>query len=70
MKEQDKFTAGDLSEIEISTMPDRKFKVMIIKLPTGLQKRMEDSSEAFDKDIKNTLSEMKISINKIENTIG
>jgi len=30
MKAQDKITARNLSEMEISNMPDRKFKVMII----------------------------------------
>ena len=36
MKEQDKITAGDLSETEMSNIPDTEFKVMIIKILTGL----------------------------------
>ena len=39
MKEQDKTTARDLSEMEISNMPDREFKVMLIKILTGLEKK-------------------------------
>ena len=39
MKEQDKAMARDLSEIYISKMPDREFKVMIIKILTGLESR-------------------------------
>ena len=31
MKEQDKTTARDLNKREISYMPDRKFKAMVIK---------------------------------------
>ena len=30
-------------------MPDRKFEVMIIKVLTGLEKRMEELSETFNK---------------------
>ena len=41
MKEQAKITAGDLNETEISSMSDREFKVMIIKLLFGLQKRVD-----------------------------
>ena len=44
MKEQDNTTARDLSEMVISSMPDREFKVMVIKILTGLEKRMEDIS--------------------------
>lgn len=49
MKEQDKITAKDLSKMEISNMPDREFKVLIIKILTRLEKRVEDNSEAFNK---------------------
>ena len=50
-------------------MPDREVKVMIIKILTGLQKRVEDISETLDKEIKkNNLSEMKNSTDEIKNT--
>ena len=42
----------DLSEMEISNAPDRKFKVMIIKTLTGLEKRMEDISETLNKELR------------------
>ena len=32
MKEQDRIIARDLRETEISNMPDKKFKVMIINI--------------------------------------
>ena len=38
MKEQSKATARDLSEAHISNMPDREFKVIIIRMLTGLEK--------------------------------
>ena len=37
MKEQYKFTARELNEMEISNMPEREFKIMVIKTLTGLK---------------------------------
>ena len=45
MKEQNKTTARDLNEAEITNMPDREFKVMMIKTFTGLEKRVKDISK-------------------------
>ena len=42
MKKQDKTTARDLRKMEIRDTPDRLFKVMIIKIHTDLEKRVED----------------------------
>ena len=53
MKEQDKTTAArDQSEMEKISMTDREFKVMIINILTGLEKRVEDISETLDTEIK------------------
>ena len=41
MKEHDKATDRDLNEKAISNMPDKEFKVMIIKVLPGLEKRVE-----------------------------
>jgi len=38
MKEQDKAMVRDLSKRDISNMPDRESKVMIIRIITGLEK--------------------------------
>ena len=42
-QEQGKTTARDLSTTEVSNMPDREFIVMIIKILTELEKRIEDT---------------------------
>ena len=42
VKEQDELRAKEQSEMEISNMFYREFKVMVIKILTGLEKRMED----------------------------
>ena len=66
MKEQDNITAGDLSKTQISNIPDTEFKVLIIKILTGLQKRVEDISETLDKEMKDNISEVNNSINEIK----
>lgn len=38
IKEQDKITAIALNEMEMINMPDREFKVKVIKIFTGLEK--------------------------------
>ena len=38
MKEQDKITARELKEMEVSNMPEEEFKVMVIKILTGFDK--------------------------------
>ena len=48
MKNLDKTTARDLSKADI-TMPDREFKVRIIKIFTVLEKRVEDIIETLTK---------------------
>ena len=67
MEEQTKSTGN------LSNMLNTEFKVMIIKILTGLQKktRVEDISDVLDKEIKkNSISEMENSINEIKNTIN
>jgi len=75
VKQQDKITAKELYRTEISNMPDREFKVMIIKIVTGLEERVEDFSETLNtlnkeiENIKKNKSEMKNSVNEIKNTL-
>ena len=53
MKGHDKVTARELNETEISNMPDKELKVMVIKILTQLEKRVKDLSEIFNKEIEN-----------------
>ena len=52
MKEQGKAMARDLSKTDISNMPDGEFKATIIRIPGGLEKRVEDISESLTIEIK------------------
>ena len=48
-KEQDKITAKELNETEINSMPDREYKIIVIKILTGFEKGVEDLSETFNR---------------------
>lgn len=39
--------------MEISTISDKEFKVLIIKMLTALERREEEHSKTFNKDIEN-----------------
>jgi len=54
--------------MEINNMPDREFKVMIVKILTGLKKRVEDIGDTL-KEIKKNQSQLKSTINEIKNTL-
>lgn len=51
MKEKDKAMARDLSKTDINSMPAREFKATIIKILTGLEKRIENISETLTTEI-------------------
>ena len=52
MKDQDKATARDLNETDISNMLDGEFKSVIIRILIGLEKRMEDINKTLTTEIK------------------
>ena len=49
MEEQDKTPGKDPNETEISNLPDKAFKPMVIKMLTKFEKRTEEHSENFNK---------------------
>ena len=54
MKEQDKTPEKQLNEVEISNLPEKEFRIMIVKMIQDLRKRMEAKiekmQEMFNKD--------------------
>ena len=42
MKEQDKLPEEHLSEVEIGNLPEKEFRVMIVKLIQNLKKRIDE----------------------------
>ena len=55
MKEQDKTPEKKLNEVEISNLPEKEFRIMIVKMIQDLGKRMEakieKTQEMFNKDL-------------------
>lgn len=57
MKKQNKITGKELNQKEKINMPNRGFKVIVIKILNGLEKRVEDLSEILNE--KTDLGKMK-----------
>ena len=54
-KEQDKTSEKESNKMEISNLPDKEFKVMIINMLIKLRRRMDESGENFTKVLENIL---------------
>ena len=57
MKEQDKTPEKQLNEVEISNLPEKEFRIMIVKMIQDLGKRTEaktkEMQEMFNKGLEN-----------------
>ena len=55
MKGQDKIPGKQLNEVEIGNLPEKEFRIMIVKMVQNLGKRMEakigEMQEMFTKDL-------------------
>ena len=65
MKEQDKNLQDQINEDEIGNLPEKEFRVMIVKMIQNLRNRMEKIQETFNKD----LEELKSKQTLMNNTI-
>lgn len=69
MKKQDRPSEIELNEIVISNLPDKEFKVKTMKMLIRLERKVDELSEDFNKEIesmkknqgelKNAITEMK-----------
>ena len=66
MKEQGKNLQDQINEDEIGNLPEKEFRVMIVKMIQNLRKRMEKIQETFNKD----LDELKSKQTVMNNTIN
>ena len=83
MMEQDKTPEQQLNEVEIGNLPEKEFRIMIVKIIQDLGKRMEAKidkmQEMFNKDLEelknkqtqmnNTITEMKTTLQGINSRI-
>lgn len=73
LKEQDKMPKKLQNETEINSLPDKEFKVMVIKVLTGLERGVDKLREGFNQEVENTKknqSEPKKTITEMKNTLG
>ena len=66
MKEQGKNPPDQRNEEEISSIPEKEFREMIVKMSQNLGNRMEKIQEKFNKD----LEELKSKQTMMNNTIN
>ena len=59
MKEQDKTPEKQLNEVEIGNLPEKEFRIMIVKMIQHLRKRMEAKIEKMQEMFKKDLEELK-----------
>ena len=76
MKEQDKTPEKQLNEVEISNLPEKELRIMIVKMIQDLGKTMEAKikkmQEMFNKDLeklKNKQTEMNNTITEMKTTL-
>ena len=71
MKEQGKNPIVLTNEVEIGSLLEKEFRIMIVKMIQNLGKRMEKIQEMFNKEIeelKSKQTEMNNTINEIRNS--
>ena len=64
-KEQDKTPKQHLSEVEIGNLPNKEFRVMIIKMIQELGKRMDTQSKNLQ-EVFNRVRKYKEQANRVE----
>ena len=72
MKEKGKHPPDLTNEEEIGSLPEKEFRVMIVKMIQNLGSRKEKIQETFNKDLEELQSKQKImdnTINKLRNSL-
>ena len=60
MKEQEKTPEKQLNEVEIGNLPEKEFRIMIVKMIQNLGNRMEKVQETFNKDLEELKSKQTV----------
>ena len=72
MKEQGKNPPDQTNEEEIGSLPEKEFRIMIVKMIQNFGNRMEKIQETFNKDLEELKSKqtmMNNTISKIKNSL-
>ena len=68
MKEQTRNTEVQINEEEIGKLPEKEFRIMIVKMIKNLENKMEKMQESINKDLEE-LKNTNNAINEIKNTL-
>ena len=69
MKEQDKTPEKQLNEVEISNLPEKEFRIMVVTMIQDFGKRMEAKIEKMQEMFNKDLEELKDKQTEMNNTI-
>ena len=72
MKEQTRNTKVQINEEEIGKLPEKEFRIMIVKMVKNLEKKMEKMQESINKgleELKNKHADTNNTITVIKNTL-
>ena len=72
MKEQTRNTEVQINEEEIGKLPEKEFRIMIVKMIKNLESKMEEMQESINKDteeLKNKHAETNNTVTEIKNTL-
>ena len=72
MKEQTRNTEVQISEGELGKLPEKEFRIMIVKMIKNLENKMERMQESINKDLeelKNKHTETSNTVTEIKNTL-
>ena len=72
MKKQGKNLQDQINEGEIGNLPEKEFRVMIVKMIQNIGNRMEKIKETFNKDLEELKSKQTVmnnTITEIKNTL-
>ena len=70
MKEQTRNTEVQVNEEEIGKLPEKEFRIMVVKMIRNLENKMGKMQESIDKDLeelKNKHTETNNTVTKIKN---
>ena len=80
MKEQRRNTEVHINEEEVGKLPEKEFRIMIVKMVKNLENKMEKMQESINKDLeelknkhtetKNTITEIKANLEGINSRVS
>ena len=71
-KEQTRNTEDQINENKVGKLPEKEFRIMIVKMIKNLENRMDKMQESINKDLeelKNKHTETNSTITEIKNTL-